>query len=691
MNQCPSQSRAPAQRHPPGRIVRRLLVAIVGLAWLWVSELDARSATLIATNSVWKYFASGREPAPNWASRDYADASWPEGPAQFGYGDGDESTVLTFGPNPESRYITTYFRGTVILPNPAEFNQITLRVLRDDGVAVHLNGNEVFRNNLPAEPLRYETLAGSNVVGSSERTYYTASFPAGRLLDFTNVVAVEIHQASPQSVDLSFDMEMTASDANQRTRGPYLQLGRTNSAVVRWRTAIPTDTLGRCGTNQDELSIQYYDAALITDHVIPWTGLQPDTRYFYTVGSSGAENLNEYFSLVTAPAQAKPTRIWAIGDSGTGTLSQRKVRDAYTAFAQGRHTDVWLMLGDNAYGAGTDAQYQSAVFDTYPELLSSTFLWPAIGNHDVYAATAPDQFPYLDIFTLPAAGEAGGVPSGTEKFYSFEYGNIHFVCLDAMSSDRSSDGMMGIWLREDLSVTTAEWLIAYWHHPPYSAGSHNSDVESELIEMRQNMLPILESYGVDLVLCGHSHSYERSYFLNGYYGISSTLQPSMVKDPGDGREFGTGPYVKPSEGAVQGTVYVVAGNAGQISGGTLDHPAMAISLNRLGSVVLDVDGLRLDARFLRETGEIDDSFTIVKSDLSAPLRLVSFQLRQGQVRVLWKSDVGATYRVEKASRLENPLWLSASGNYVAANATSFWSEPVDSGAPQTFYRVIRVP
>jgi len=388
---------------------------------------------------------------------------------------------------------------------------------------------------------------------------------------------------------------------------------------------------------------------------------------------------------------AKPTRIWAIGDSGTGSLWQRAVRDAYTAFARGRPTDVWLMLGDNAYGAGTDAEYQSAVFDTYPELLSSPFLWPTIGNHDFYAATAPDQFPYLDIFTLPAAGEAGGLASGTEKFYSLDYGNIHFVCLDAMSSDRSSEGMMGIWLREDLSVTTADWIIAYWHHPPYSAGSHNSDVEGELIEMRQNIVPILESYGVDLVLCGHSHSYERSYFLNGYYGISSTLQPAMIKDPGDGRESGTGPYFKPREGAGQGTVYVVAGNAGQISGGTLNHPAMAVSLNRLGSVVLDVDGLRLDAKFLRETGDIDDSFTIIKSDLPAPLRLVNFQVQQGEVQLFWKSEVGVTYRVEKLARLENALWLSASGNRVATSVTSFWSEHMDPSAPQSFYRVIRVP
>ena len=83
------------------------------------------------------------------------------------------------------------------------------------------------------------------------------------------------------------------------------------------------------------------------------------------------------------------------------------------------------------------------------------------------------------------------------------------------------------WLEADLAANTNEWLIAFWHHPPYSKGSHDSDWEMELIQMRENALPLLESYGVDLVLSGHSHCYERSYFLDGHYGRSSALRPEM--------------------------------------------------------------------------------------------------------------------------------------------------------------------
>ena len=151
----------------------------------------------------------------------------------------------------------------------------------------------------------------------------------------------------------------------------------------------------------------------------------------------------------------------------------RAVRDGYASFARDRYTDLWLMLGDNAYPAGSDSSYQAAVFDTYPALLRQTVLWPTIGNHDLDPA-------YFDIFTLPASGECGGVASGTESYYSFDYADIHFVCLNSYSEDRSTGGPMMTWLREDLQATTKNWIIAFWHHPPYSKGSHDSDTEIEL-------------------------------------------------------------------------------------------------------------------------------------------------------------------------------------------------------------------
>jgi titin len=119
---------------------------------------------------------------------------------------------------------------------------------------------------------------------------------------------------------------------------------------------------------------------------------------------------------------------------------------------------------------------------------------------------------------------------------------------------------------------------------------------------------------VDLVLSGHSHSYERSFLLDGHYGTSDTLTAQMKKDTGGGREDATGAYTKPASPAPhEGAVYVVAGSSGKISGGLLNHPAMYVSLNQLGSLVLDINTNRLDAKFLTSTGATNDYFTILKN------------------------------------------------------------------------------
>jgi hypothetical protein len=199
------------------------------------------------------------------------------------------------------------------------------------------------------------------------------------------------------------------------------------------------------------------------------------------------------------------------------------------------------------------------------------------------------------------------------------------VCLDSSDSDWNKNGLMLRWLKADLEANKQDWLVAYCHHPPYTKGSHNSDQdrdsEARMSTIRKDVLPILEAHGLDLMLSGHSHAYERSHLLDGFYGRSTNLNAKVhFKSDKDGRKEGTGIYAKPTRGPAphEGAVYVVAGSSGQKSGGKLDHPVSVLSTNSLGSLVLDFDGPRMDATFINEKSVVLDHFTIVKGTESAP-------------------------------------------------------------------------
>jgi len=438
-------------------------------------------------------------------------------------------------------------------------------------------------------------------------------------------------------------------------RGPYLQSGTPEGIIIRWRTDWFCESVVRFGTNLP-LSSAVTNLTPRIDHEVKLTGLSANTHYFYSVGTLSetfAQGSEYYFR--TTPTNTQPLRLWVIGDSGTSDTNAARVRDSYQQITT-NHTDVWLMLGDNAYGAGYDYEYQTAVFDMYPDLLRNTVLWPTLGNHDAGDAEPGRYTPYLDIFTLPKNGEAGGVASGTELYYSFDYANIHFVCLDSYISDRSSNGPMASWLRADVASTEKDWIIAYWHHPPYSMGGHPSDGEYYLIEMRENMVPILEEYGVDLVLSGHSHVYERSFFLNGHYGYSWQLQPSMILDSGLGRP--DEPYRKPAGGlgSHRGAVYTVCGCSGAGGEETFDqHPAMAVIFGGFGSMVITIDGLRLEAQFLRPSLDVDDRFVIDKSIPSSVQPHLSITRGTNGPLLSWPTSV-PDFNLLRADQLPTTNW-----------------------------------
>jgi len=427
----------------------------------------------------------------------------------------------------------------------------------------------------------------------------------------------------------------TTASAQTITRGPYLQAVSPTEMTIRWRTNIATASRVDLGGAPGNYTLSVTDPLLTTEHEVRITGLQPRKSYPYAVGTATAllTPPDATYRCTTAPpaGSTAPVRVWVIGDSGENGAAAESVRSRFETFSATQPADLWLMLGDNAYSSGTDSDYQSGCFNQYPLEMRKWPLFPTRGNHDgLYSGANND---YLDFFTLPSLGQCGGVPSGSESYYSYDWGNVHFICLDSEGSDRTLGGPMIMWLRQDLAATDAAWVVCYWHHPPYTKGSHDSDDSGDsggrMRDMRQNVLPVLDSTGVDLVLSGHSHSYERSYLLNGHYGLSTTLTAAMKVGPGDGRVGGNGAYTKPhiQQQPFEGAVYTVAGSSSK-SDGVSSMPCMVSSISTLGSLVLDFNGNRLDARFLDASGTVRDSFAIVKGggQVGVPPKVMALSL-----------------------------------------------------------------
>jgi hypothetical protein len=587
--------------------------------------------TLVAYGTSWKYLDNGTNQGTAWRGTSFSDATWASGNAQLGYGDGDEATVVSFGPDANNKYITTYFRKTISIADASILTSISGNVKRDDGIAIYVNGTEVYRNNLTAGAA-YNTLG--TLASDDGATPIAFNFNPSAFVTGNNVIAVEVHQNSVTSTDISFDLQLignTGGDASL-TRGPYMNSALQNSVVIRWRTDIPTNTKVNYGNVPGNLTQSFIDNTTTTEHIATLTGLTVNTLYYYSIGSTTQVlqgDANNYFKTMPTAGSTQKIRILAMGDMGNNSTNEVNVRNAYLSFNNNNYTDGWLLLGDNAYSNGTDAEYQNNFFNVYQgSLTKNHVLWPAPGNHDYANSTARQadhNIPYYDIFTLPSSGQAGGIASGTEAYYSYNYGNVHFVALDSYGWEAGNTrlydtlGPQAVWLKQDLAANTQPWTVVYFHHPPYTKGSHNSDTETELINMRQRIVPIFERYKVDMVLSGHSHAYERSYLINGHYGTESTFNPathalstSSAKYDGS---LNSCTYIKNPADVVNGVLYVVAGSAGQLEGSSSGYPHNAMYYSNVsigGSLYFEVEGNRLSGKWISGDGIIRDNFTIMK-------------------------------------------------------------------------------
>jgi spore germination protein YaaH len=275
-------------------------------------------ANLISVGSVWRYLDNGSDQGTAWRATSFSDSAWRSGAAELGYGDGDEATIVGYGANGSNKYITTYFRRTFSITDPAAYGGLTLRVLRDDGAVIYLNGSEVWRINMPAGAIGYRTLAASVLNAPQESTFYQTTIDPRLLVAGTNVVAVEIHQGDVTSSDISFNLELTGSPAIPAPSN--LQAAATSSDAVSltWTDNSTTESgfkIERCSGTGCTL---FAEIGQVAASVTTFTDvlLSPVTEYNYRVRAFDATSNSGYSNSASAttlppPAPASPTGLVA--------------------------------------------------------------------------------------------------------------------------------------------------------------------------------------------------------------------------------------------------------------------------------------------------------------------------------------------------------------------------------------------
>ena len=381
--------------------------------------------------------------------------------------------------------------------------------------------------------------------------------------------------SAPGALALALLLMTGASEATTLTRSPYLQRVGPDTALIAFRLDSSCTAEVHYGTEGTTSQVtRSEDSGRV--HAVVLTGLTPGTRYTYAVEACGTRTPDKSFRTAPEPGTRR-VHFVAMGDFGTGGSAERRV----AAGMLERGPELFIALGDNAYQSGTETELQRHLFEPLAEVLAEVPFFPVAGNHEYVTNQAQ---PYLDNLYLPTS------PSGGERYYSFDWGHVHFVGLDSncavglASASRCTLAAQKAWLEQDLAGSRAAWKVVYFHHPPWSSGAWGS---SSI--MRREFGPIFEQHGVDLVLAGHDHNYERTHPIQG-----ESVAPEGTR----------------------GITYLVVGGGGANlrSFSITQPPVWSAVRNNTAHGFLDVvvTGGTLSARFLTPEGEVVDSFTLTK-------------------------------------------------------------------------------
>lgn len=509
----------------------RLLRLCLG-AWL-IASAAAESAPrvaptqLIRPNDFWKGWPiTTQAPPESWASPAFVDDGWVTWRAGFSAGYIGYSQAAT--PLPRlwqgEAIRSLAVRRTFEIADLAAIRSLLLRVDFGDGLRVWLNGQEVARRGFDAtNTLAWDAIPTLRTPLDAEVIDLTARVDLLRV--GTNVLALQVTDGFPGSSTLYLWPELRANFQ----RGPWLQNVSTQQAWITWDTAVPATgwveweelAPAEPGETPVRSTRRVVAANPATRQAVPLDSLSPGTTYRYRVGvtlNGGDVEVAEADFTTLRPKG--DVDFIVLGDTGSGLEGQSVILPALAA----EKADLALHVGDIVYPSFTPGRVDLHCASFYEPVFRRLPFFYTYGNHDVYGGEAP----YLDAFLLPTNSL-----TGTERYYSFDHGDVHFASLlvpwfgysllaQVLPDGSRSDQYR--WLTNDLARSTKPWKVVFFHQPPKSSGPHgvddyDVDGRPDVQQANEFFLPLLRDYGVQVVFNGHDHNWERFPPTNGVHFV----------------------------------------------------------------------------------------------------------------------------------------------------------------------------
>lgn len=414
-----------------------------------VASLGPATNTLVAAQSFWNYLDDGSNQGANWVQPDFDDSAWKVGKAKLGYGDGDEATVISYGTSASNKHVTSYFRHSFVVSDASRARDLSLRLLRDDGAIIYLNGQRIYSISMPSD-VNHLTYAST----ATDYNWVTTSLAAQFLKTGTNYIAAEVHQGNASSSDLAFDLELSGVFSSPTNASPYVKLRRPATDSIFSTPAnivIEADALDVDGsiTNvtffADGVPLGQRSAS---PYVLSWSNAPAGIHQFSAVAvdNMGSSTTSPTVAAMVSTNSAPPMIETRLPEAGTVTnLSEITV--SFTKAVVGVDAQDLLIDGTPARGlTGSGTLYTFQL--SHPPLPGNRMITWAT-NHGI-----------ADTYTPPQAFE-GSAPGSTWVYNCMDASAplVKFLTPSSASAIPALTSIMAVFTEPVTGVDAADLLI----------------------------------------------------------------------------------------------------------------------------------------------------------------------------------------------------------------------------------------